>query len=427
MRPSPLLHFLVFALVLLLPVDSTAQPNLSRPFFTVYYPTWAMRPLGQVPEALPPWEIDWRGITHVVHFHVPVRSQTAPYFGPVVSANDSIEVEFNGLGNPGAGPSTWIHWQDSLITIAHRHGVKVVLSIDAVNPTEWNIVTADSAKTVALARSAVEYCIRKGYDGLEINVETWTGTPVINADLNRAMRIFRRELNKMSPRGLLLNSASRTHATLYEASQDSTVDQFLLQCYSYANVWNPTVGSNSVWHLTPLHRGAACPGSEAQALSDSTGIGNGGGPKAWIAAGHDPKKISVGIASFGYVYKGQKELCVSSGSNPPGYAKYQDCIGLLANGGTEFWDDACKVPYITGTAKFDDGPDWWGKFGVKAGRDFFATYENQRSVEEKISWIKSAGLGGIMVYDLTMDLDASKPINQRNAIHAWVAQALRLR
>lgn len=409
-------------LIVLLAFVEPQVISQQRLWFTVYYPTWAMRQLGE-PFGLPPWEIEWAGISHLVHFHVPVHSNMHPYFGPVVSAQDSVDIEFNGIGNPLCGPKCWTHWQDSLISIAHRHGVKVLLSIDAVDPTEWNIVTADSSKTVALASSAVAYCKRRGYDGLEINVETWLAQ-VIPTDVNRAMRIFRRELNKMTPRGLLFNSASRLHQNLYYPFQDSTIDQFLLQCYTYANAWNPLLRSNSVWYITPLYRGSACTILWGCNISQAKSLDTQG-PLDWVRVGHDCKKLSVGIGSFGYVYKGQKRLCTSTGSTPPGYAKYQQCLGLLENGGTKYWDDACRVPYITGTALVAQGtPAWTGKFGVTSGMDYFATYENERSINEKVDWIVAKGLGGVMMYDLTMDLDSAKPRGRRNPLHRAVVNAL---
>src|SRR5713101_3479857 len=91
-------------------------------WFTVYYPTWAMGDLGQANFIIPPNEVDWTGITHVVHFGNGNVSTTPPYFSPVTSANDSIEWSFNGIANPGCGPTCWRNWQDTLIRTAHRKG-----------------------------------------------------------------------------------------------------------------------------------------------------------------------------------------------------------------------------------------------------------------------------------------------------------------
>lgn len=402
--------------VIALPEHAVAGGNKSG-WVTVYYPHWAMGALGAGPLALPPWEIDWTGITHVVHFFNGNVSTVPPYSTIVAGSNDSIDVEFCGITRPGGGPSTWIHWQDSLLTIAHRNGAKVLLTIQAVDPTNLNYVAADSARADTFATYIVGYMQRKGYDGLELDWEGWASPLAPAADVNRLVRRLRAALDTMTPHGLLAVAAMTTYGSLYWPSQDGMVDQYNLMCYDYAFAWNPEIRSNSSWYVAPLHRGTGLP-TGFEGMSYDTR-----GPLQWIAAGHDPAKVGVGIPTFGWVMKDVDGIMQAMKNANYGYAKYQQCIAMLDNGGSEGWDDERKVPYIAGTALRSEGGTGWREPGVLAGQKFFATYENPRSMQEKAIWVRENNLGGIMLYDLTTDLDPTKPFGERNPLVGAAARA----
>lgn len=386
----------------------------SKSWLTVYYPSWAMRPVGTSQYALPPWDIDWRGITHLVHFHVGVDAKTPPYFKAVTSRNDSIDIEFNGIANPGDG--RWLRWQDSLITCAHRHKVKVVLSLDAVEPQNLNIVAADSGKAQLLVNSMVGYCERKGYDGVEID---WEGKGIVREDVSRLMRIFRRRLDLRKPAGLLLVSPGSGQNRLYDPSLDALIDQYNLQMYDYAYAWGGFLKrANVTWYISPLHRGDTPFGMEGQAYETR-------GPLQWIADGHSPSKIGVGIPTFGYIMKNQNKLFQPMKSDGDyGYATYGECLALMKNGGIEGWDSDRLEPFISGVAVRTEGNQWWKASGVRAGQQFFATYENPRSIREKIEWVKNNRLGGVMVYDLTMSWDPAGTWGGKNPLLYAIASDL---
>lgn len=405
---------LFISLLVMLGCSSQAQ-RLN--WVTVYYPVWAMRPLGSAAWAIPPWEIDWTGITHVVHFNNTNVDSTPPFYRPVRVASDSIDLEFLGITNPGNGQ--WVHWQDSLITIAHRHAVKVLLNLSALGGSgekSLAYIAADSSRVHLLVSTMVGYARRKGYDGVEIDWEP----PSNRQDLSRLLRMFRRGLDELIPGGQLLLSPGSGQQNLYDpAVTNALVDQINLQLYDYAHAWGgAAVGANVTWYTSPLSPGKIPRGMEGAAWSTR-------GPLQWIAAGHREDKLGVGIPLFGYVLKNQNELFqpMASGGDY-GYARYQDCLALLGNGGREGWDEERKVPYISGVALRTEGNTWWGQPGVSGGQKFFATYENPRSVREKVRWAQDHHLGGIMVYDLTMDWDGSKPKDQHDPLLSAIREAI---
>lgn len=57
---------------------------------------------------------------------------------------------------------------------------------------------------------------------------------------------------------------------------------------------------------------------------------------------------------------------------------------MLRNGATYIWDDEMKVPYAL------MGDQWIG-------------FDDERSIRHKMSWIKTNGYGGAMVWTVDMD------------------------
>jgi GH18 family chitinase len=417
---------LILALLVVLaaapPQASARTPQKSGTMWlTVYYPVWAMRGLGANAESVPPWDINWSGVTHVVHFHngTTVDTSRPPYFKPVTDPQDSIDTQYQGISNPGAGPGSWINWQDTLIRIVHRSGAKIVFNIESVDARWLNTVVRDSTRTQQFVNSAVAYCERKGYDGLEVNVESWV-TPLGPAEhYKRLLRVLRRRLDTMKPRGLLLIAAQTHHERHWSPSQNDLVDQYNIMMYDYVHAHYSLFGRNASWFVAPLRDGRRPLGGFEGMSYESRGAAQ------WIAAGHAPGKIGMGMPLFGWVLRGvDTPFQPMESGGDYGYLRYQEALALRTNGGVERWDAERSVPFIAGTALRDEGGTWWGASGVKKGQKFFATYEDPRSLDEKIRWASGLGLGGVMLYDLTKDLDVGQPFGLRNPLLNSVRESM---
>jgi GH18 family chitinase len=53
---------------------------------------------------------------------------------------------------------------------------------------------------------------------------------------------------------------------------------------------------------------------------------------------------------------------------------------------------------------------------VTQGQKFFATFETSQALAAKAVWLRSKGLGGMMLYEIGLDLDATQPFGQRNPL-----------
>ena len=395
-----LIMFLCFSVAL-----SAQHPKL-----TAYYPIWSARCQDANGYGVPPWNLDYTGLTYIVHFGSNM-SQTSPYFAPVLNAQDSIDLQW---GQSGACGQFTYNWQDSLIKIAHRHGVKVVLSITAVDPgAGFNYVSDDSSRCEVFAYSFVGYLKRKGYDGAELDVEEFINRVTSYADVNRFVRILRRQLNTMTPRGVLLSSAVTYMCNLYYASQDSCFDMHNLQCYVYWALWNENYSANVSWFLTPVSvpTSGVPSGTEINSLDHDYLTGRNI-LQIWTDAGHDKSKIGIGLGAYGVGFIGVNTYGANlSGKTVRNDLPLRDVKNMLNYGGTLQWYDKPKSPGIAGTATGNPSSVYW--WAPSNGTTFYLTYEDETSVRYKAHWADSLGVGGIMIYDIAGDMRPGQTVNSR--------------
>ena len=391
---------------------------------TVYYPTWCMRGQDVSGYGLPPQNIDYTGITHIVLFMDGNVQTTPPYYGGRVSnaegRADSLEF-YHGVAGAGGGGMG-----QKLITEAHAHDVKVLLTIQAVDSGNLNYIASDSARSEVFSKAASGFAKTFGADGLELNWEGWI-TPIASpANVNRLVRILRRNMNVVwyPERPILFTSASRLDAGLYWASQDSAIDMHNLQCYNFQQAWDPSVGNNRTWFQTPLRRGtdwqAQHPSLQADALDHNFATMPQSVIDSWANLGHPRSKIGVGFGVYGYINIG------NDGPLQVQQNFYQDLqiwemLDLLNYGGTYVYDNIRQSPYIKGTAT-GNPPHWF----INNGQRFYALFEDSTSLCNKVTWLDNAGAGGVMLYDFKGMMRKGKKRNtDRTPELNWVAQAIK--
>jgi len=218
----------------------------------------------------------------------------------------------------------------------------------------------------------------------------------------------------MDPRGLLLVSPGGHQGKHYAASQDPLLDQYNIQMYDFAYAWHSLLRSNASWYLSPLHKGSVPFGFQGESW-DTRGVRN------WVEAGHDRKKIGVLIPSFAMLYRNVDTIFTKINDWDVAFdLGTKDVMVLVGKDATYQWDEARAVPFIKGRSDADVA---W-PIGLSRGQKFLASFENTRSVREKISWIRSMGLGGVGMYDLKGDADPTKSFGERNFLHRAALDAV---
>ena len=408
------------SLILLLCVALPARAQ----WYTAYYATWNQsaplgggswnyETLGQSPS-----QVDWTGITHVVHFGNGNVVTTPPYS---LFATDSTEITHGANGESH-------DYQTELITTAHAHGVKVLLSIQAVDPTGLHAALASQSTADVFAEWITLYCRRHGYDGVEID---WEGESPNSTLANRLILSLRAHLNAhyAPTRALILLSPGLSDYGSYTpAVCDTAVDQYNIQLY--AMMWTPN-DNNLTWHECAIYPGTTTNGT--QGALDGLSNGSPGYIQQWISAGHDPSKVGMLLPTFGYIVKGADGLFQSTSGGVLGHNgnmtvdQNKFCTGLLNVGGTMTWDAVRQMAYISGTASSAyAGPNG----GIPSGGKFFATLATPQWVQAVVQYYKTKtfggkSLGGVSLYSLTEDFDPSKPAGAgRNYIHDALRDAL---
>lgn len=365
------LSVLLASLLFILP-----SPLRAGGWVTGYYPRWAVGDM-------PPREMTWRGLTHVVHFGAhPVR--TPPYLDVLVNPEDSLQLQF---GNGWVWPPSTINVQESLIVHAHRNGAKVLLSVGGIWGEEaktMDFVAQDDTRLAEFVRASTAYARRRGYDGIEIDWE-----PPSSAKRFSAMvKAFRAELDGWRTRGILAVALANMHQDRYEPRVlNGLVDQMNIMMYDYHMTPAWVTKKDVTYYNAPLGQ------SSLPTLARNYHYANSG-PTSWIEAGFLPSRLGLGIPFYGYCYRGLRRPGEPRGSVWPQYMPYPFVLEALKYGGVRSWDEGAAVPWISGTATRSIG--WY----VNAGESFFITYDDSASIAAKLRWAAGLGLGGVMIYEL---------------------------
>ncbi len=393
---------------------SSGESKAASLWITAYYPTWSLGSDGLGANTMAPGDMNWHGLTHVVHFGYNVTT-VKPYFRPLVNPADSMEL-INGGGL--VWPNNSWNVPDSLRKYADLYNVKLLLSCGGIygdGAKAMSYILSDSIRTQVFVDALLPFARRHRYDGIEVDWEPVYGfepEDQIRTKLSLLTRILRRGLGKWNPRGLLVFAATYPgrHDVVYKDSVNQ-MNQMQYDMYQTPS-WR---GYDVTGFNAPLHSpdGSAYP-ILWQTHSTYDGIYGGAyqheGVKTWLEQGWPANKIGVGIPLYGYFYNGPNAPEQPRNNSWPQYITYRTAERALLAGGTFHWEDSAKVPWIGGTATANIG----SYAGV--GQPFYITYDDTTSLREKVRWAKELGLGGIMIYELWRGWDNSKPPRQKDKL-----------
>jgi chitinase len=265
-----------------------------------------------------------------------------------------------------------------LIELAHESGTEVILGIGGANSYQaFAAMVADTGDRTAFVQNVTDFVLNHGYDGVNIDWEL-PKTPGDRQNLTALLTELRASLDA-SGRDLCLSIAvtkNETRGVWIDAEAITPlVDHYVVMTFGYYGAWGSTSGHHAPLYSPPLAAHARSVDQSLRYWTETRGV--------------PPSKILMGLASFGIWFDSEGLYQPFSDSRKSDYAEIKPLMaqGQGSQAYTRHWDGTSQVPFLTR----DAGPGLW-------------TYDDPRSVALKRDYVLANGLGGVAVWDVTMDL-----------------------
>src|ERR1041384_5282154 len=353
--------FVLFAGSYFFASELLAQQSHSPRWVTAYYmgSSQGWYDNGLLPSGL----IDYSAITHIIHFAL------------LPNPDGSLDTN-DGMHQSNSAP---------LISKAHGAGAKVLISVGGAASNALFRQATDPAVIGTFINNLVGFMQSRGYDGIDIDWETVD--PPDSLKLSLFLTSLRQRLDALTPRPLLTAAAGLGAATLWKPVA-GLLDQINLMTYDFSNARPGWV----TWHNSPLYsRGADFPGTGVELPSADTLAGS------FISAGIPPEKLAIGIDFYGYNWSGGGGTTTGgvtkprqSWTTPPSVqanVHFSTIMSGYFSPGLYRWDTAASAPYLS-----IDLPD--------SANDKFISYDDERSCQAKVDYVRNKGLGGVFIWEL---------------------------
>jgi GH18 family chitinase len=339
---------LFICLFLLIPPVAFAQQQWSQGYWT---------PWGN--PGIPASDIEWGGLTHVVHAWALVR------------ADGSLDLDTQLVSSQGP----------VLISGAHAHGVKALLGI---GQSYWtgqttNLQSAITKNRAGLVSNIMNVVNSYGFDGVDLDWE-----PFSASTNGGAMQAFAADLRAQLGTTKTLSAAAIVNDYAYWGTVQSYFDRIGAMTYDLTGTWNPYS-----WHNAALYD------TDGMVWSVDLAV------KRFTASGVPAAKLSIGIPFFGYSWNGGGVSAPrQTWQTAPSLQQiYYQSLAASINAQNYRWDASATVPYLSIDAAGTSSDQFW-------------TYDNEQSVAEKVRYAQGRGLGGWIIWELFGDYFPAQTPNQ---------------
>jgi chitinase len=306
--------------------------------------------------------IHWDGLTHVAAaFYIP---------------DDNADWQAGNFDDATAA---------ALISAAHAHGKKALASIGGADSGAGFEGATQNAMSKLVDNLAA--LLAMGYDGIDIDWEGGNLSTQQDQELETSLIMA---LRTKSPNAILTLTAGIENENFVDdlswyGTIAAQLDRINVMTYGMAGAWQ---GWES-WHSSPLHWN--------QNGSTPTGIDTTVGH--YLAAGVPAGKLGVGAGFYGECYTAPVH----------GPAQMLGGSMVAADDGTMTYTNIMKSFYAASAYHFDAaaGVPYLSLDGNNAQGCTYVTYEDPMSLAQKGAWVRSKGLGGVILWELSEGYDPS--------------------
>jgi chitinase len=280
--------------------------------------------------------------------------------------------------------------------------LRVIGSVGGGNMSDmFSPMVATLATRKVFIDSALAFMQKYGFDGLDLDWEfpVTGGQPGVPHDpedgrrLTKLLGEMRRAFDAASLAdgrkyylGLTVSPNPGYGKYLEIGDLAAIVDFLNIMTYDYHGAWDATSG-----HLAPLFASPEDPGFKWEATKK---MNVAGAVQYYIERGMDPRKLHIGIPLYGIgaqLAVGLKKPLFTAKVpkatiKDTGVMDYASVQRLVAGGTHPNWDEGAHAPYL-----------------YQPDTGLFVSYDDGRSVTEKVELVADKGLGGVFFWELSQD------------------------
>lgn len=348
-------------------------------WISAYYAGWMQN-------YLPADQVDFRAMTHVIHFALVPRT------------DGTLDSDTNGISLVNSA---------DVITRAHKIGTKVLISIGGENSASGFRGATSEVNRPRLITNLVKFVRSRGYDGVDLDWEPLEAPDTrqytrLVGDLRKALDAF--------PRRPLLTAAVGSQPDLFALLQ-SDFDQINLMTYSFSGAWPGWL----TWYNAPINDGGHRFPSTGQLAPSADGMVHD-----FLSHGVIASKLGIGICFYGCVWSGGDGTSTGGATLPwqswktaptVTTASYSEIMSKYYQPQRYFWDTNAQSAYLS-----IDKP--------VPPNDKFISYDDPTACRAKIAYARQKCLGGVIIWELGGGYRADQPIGQRDLLLQSVKHAI---